>query len=157
MLFPIDHLMDEDACYQQLLDWLHPDGLGCPGCGGTNAGIHRFYREPVLDYRCKDCGKVYNIFTGTDFCGTRRRPSELVLILRGIANGEPTAKLARELKCSRPHLLELRHKLQANLAARCDRTPLPDPVVEADEMYQNAGEKRRAASRPEGPAAAARP
>ena len=33
--------------------------------------------------------------------------------------------------------------------------PLDDPVLEADETYQNAGEKRRAASRPGGPAAAA--
>jgi hypothetical protein len=33
--------------------------------------------------------------------------------------------------------------------------PLDDPAVEADEAYQNAGEKRRAPHRPGGPAAAA--
>jgi transposase-like protein len=141
MDFPIQHLMDEPACYAELLGWLHPLGLACPRCRGRDARVHRYYREPVLDYRCKDCGRVYNAFTGTAFTKTRRRPSDLVLILRGITTGVPTARLARELKCSRPHLLKLRHKLQGNALAKRDPTPLPDDEVEADEMYKNAGEK----------------
>jgi transposase len=141
MDFPLAHLMDETACYGQLLDWLHPNGLRCPRCGRTEAWVHRYTREPVLDYRCKGCGKVYNAFTGTALRKTRRRPSELILILRGIATAVPTARLARELRCSRPHLLQLRHRLQANALARRDRDPLPDDRVEADEMYKNAGEK----------------
>jgi transposase len=139
--FPITHLMDQDACYRQLLQWLHPGGLACPRCRGTDAWVHRYYRAPVLDYRCKGCGKVYNAFTGTAFHKTRRRPCELVLILRGVAAGTTTARLARELGCSRPHLLRLRHTLQANALAGLDRGPLPDDRVEADEMYKNAGEK----------------
>jgi hypothetical protein len=39
---------------------------------------------------------MFNAFTGAALAGTHRRPSELVLILRGIARG-PTARLAREL------------------------------------------------------------
>jgi transposase-like protein len=141
--FPIADLMDQDACYRRLLQWLHPGGLACPRCRGTDAYVHRRYRAPVLDYRCKGCGRVYNAFTATALRKTRRRPCELVLILRGIARGEPTARLARELNCSRPHLLGLRHKLQANALAGLDRTPLADDHVEADEMYKNAGEKGR--------------
>jgi transposase-like protein len=133
--------MDETACYVQLLEWLHPSGLRCPRCGTTDAWVHRCYREPVLDYRCKGCGSVYNAFTGTSLKKIRRRPSELILILRGIATAVPTARLARELRCSRSHLLELRHRLQANVLARRESTPLPDDRVEADEMYKNAGEK----------------
>lgn len=151
MDFPIAELMDQDACYRRLLDWLHPDGLACPGCRGTDAYVQRSYRAPVLDYRCRRCGKVYNAFTGTAFAGTRRRPSELVLILRAVAQGISTARLARELGCSRPHLLELRHKLQANALAGLDRTPPPDDHVEADEMYQNAGEKGRKHADPSDP------
>jgi transposase-like protein len=149
--FPIADLMDQDACYRQLLEWLHPDGLACPRCRGTDAYVHRRYRAPVLDYRCKGCGKVYNAFTATALRQTRRRPCELVLILRGIARGEPTARLARELGCSRPHLLGLRHKLQANALAGLDRTPLADDHVEADEMYKNAGEKGRRHADPKDP------
>jgi transposase len=140
--FPIHDLMNEDACYQFLLDLFHPDGLRCPRCGlAEGFYIHRYYREPILDYRCSRCNRVFNAWTRTVFQGTHWQPSQIVLILRGFAQGTPTAQLARELACSRRHLLELRHRLQAQAQAGLDRAPLNDPVVEADEMYQNAGEK----------------
>jgi transposase-like protein len=163
MDMPVAELMDEQACYDYLVSVLHPHGLGCPGCGARQEsgklGVHRRHRAPVLDYQCGGCGKVFNAFAGTPLAGTSRRPSQLVLILRGVAKGESTAGLSRELGCSRTHLLALRHRLQANAAewlGRFDSGPLPDEVVEADEMYQNAGEKRREARRPRRPAAAAR-
>ena len=37
MDFPLDGLMDEQACYDRLVALLHPDGLACPRCGGTDA------------------------------------------------------------------------------------------------------------------------
>jgi transposase-like protein len=133
-----------------LLGLLHPDGLSCPRCGGADAFVHRYAREPVLDYRCRGCGAVYNAFTGTDWHKTHFRPSQVVLILRSFAQGRSTAGLARELGCSRAHLLERRHRMQARAlaAAEAGATPLPDGTVEADEAYQNAGEKRRPAHRP---------
>jgi transposase-like protein len=145
--FPIADLLDEHACYRWLVGLLHPEGLACPRCGGTDAYVHRYHRDPVLDYRCKGCGKVYNAFTGTDWQGTHFRPSQIVLILRGFAQGRSTAGLARELKAGRGHLLDRRHRAQARAleAAEANATPLPDGTVEADEMYQNAGEKRRPA------------
>jgi hypothetical protein len=50
--------------------------------------------------------------------------------------------LARELNCNRPRLLELRHAIHDNAIRGKDDTTLADAVVEVDEMYQNAGEKR---------------
>ena len=156
MDFPITQLMDEDACYRYLLEVLHADGLACPRCGGRDGlKVHRRHRAPVLDYRCSACKRVFNAFTGTAFHKTHRRPSEVVLILRGIAQGVTTARLARELRRSRPPLLGLRHRLQASALRAATDAPLDDPAVEADEMYQNAGEKRRPAQRPRRPAAAA--
>jgi hypothetical protein len=98
---------------------------------------------------------VFNAFTGTLLQGTRRRPAELVLVLRGIAQGVPTARLAGELGCDRKELLALRHRLQHAAWRFRDQRRLGDGVVEADEMFQNAGEKRGAAHRPGRPAAAA--
>ena len=113
MDFPIDDLLDEEACYERLLTWIHPGGLTCPGCHHDDRlHIHRRDREPVLDYRCGHCGRVFNAFTGTALQGTHYRPSTLVMILRGVAQGVSTAQLARELKCDRGHLLALRHRLQ---------------------------------------------
>ena len=143
MDFPTAALMDEGACYDALVAWLHPDGLACPRCGRRDClGVHRRHRDPVLDYRCQACRRVSNAFTGTLFHGTRSRPSALVLILRGVAQGVPTAQLSRELNRDRPRPLELRHRLQHAAWAFRDQSRLPDRVVEADEMDQNAGEKR---------------
>ena len=99
----------------------------------------------MLDHRCRACGRVFNVFTGTALAGTHRRPSELVLILRGISKGETTAGLAEELGCSRSHLHGLRQRLQANAAdvlPHADPAPLAgDAAVEADEACIAAGEK----------------
>ena len=155
MDFPITDLMDEDACYAKLVEWLHPEGLVCPHCHGDDRRmVHRRHRVPILDFRCDRCGRVFNAFTGTILHGIRRRSSQLVLIVRGIAQGVPTAQLARELDCDRSELLHLRHRLQDAAFRGRDRLPLDDRVLEADELYQNAGEKRRPAPRPRRPAAA---
>ena len=157
MDFPIADLMDEDACYAKLVSWLHPKGLACPRCGACDdLGVHRRHRAPILDLRCKACRRVFNAFTGTALHGTKRRPVELVLIVRGFAQGVPTAQLARELGCDRSELLGFRHRLQAAAWRGLDRTPLGDATTEADEAFQNAGEKRRAAHRPRRPAASPR-
>jgi transposase-like protein len=155
MDFSLLDLLDQEACYDFLLEALHPDGLRCPSCGGQHWTVHRVHRDPVLDYRCA-CGRVFNAWTGTALQGTQRSPAELVLIVRGIAQGAPTARLARELECSRSHLLQLRHRLQHRAWVRFPRRLLPDAAAEADEMFQNAGEKRYPASRPRRPAAPAR-
>lgn len=142
MDFPILDLLDEEACYNQLVAWLHPEGMSCPECGqADHLRIHRRSREPVVDYRCGHCGRVFNAFTGTALQGIHYRPRTILLIVRGIAQGVSTAQLARELNCDRGHLLTLRHRLQDLAFRRRHRLPLDDPVVEGDEMYQNAGEK----------------
>ena len=157
MDFPITDLMDEDACYAKLVAWLHPEGLACPRCHRADRmRVHRSHRAPVRDFRCGHCRRVFNAFTGTILHGIRRRPSELVLIVRGIAQGVPTAQLARELGCDRSELLELRHRLQDAAFRNRDRMPLDDEVLEADEAYQNAGEKGRPAPRSRRPATPAR-
>ena len=156
MDFPLIDLMDERACYERLLSLLHPDGLACPRCGAADRlGIHRRHRDPVIDYQCGHCRRVFNAFTGTPLQGIRRPPAQLLLILRGIAEAAPTAQMARELGCDRKHLLELRHRLQGNALLGLDCNPLDDAAVEADEAYVNAGEKRHPASRPGRPAPAA--
>jgi transposase-like protein len=139
--------------YQKIVAILHPDGLACPRCQSRDGfRVHRRTRDPVLDYRCS-CGRVFNAFTETVFHKTHRRPSEILLILRGIAQGTTTARLARELNRHRQHLQHLRHRLQEQALRAADPLPLEDAAVEADEMDQNAGEKRPPAPRSRRPAA----
>jgi transposase-like protein len=156
MDFPIVDLMDPGACYRFLVESLHPAGLSCPRCQRSDGmGVQARHRAPVMDYRCSHCGRVFNAYTGTPLHGTRRPPAQWVLILRGFAQGTPTAQLARELGCDRMHLLDLRHRLQEHAAqAAAEVGVVPGATTEADEMFQNAGEKRAPAPEPGRPAPA---
>ena len=140
--FSTVELMDEQRCYDYLVEILHPDGLCCPECKTpvVQSKVHRRDRTPVLYFRCS-CGRIYNAFAGTLWQGTHHRCCVIVRILQGFAQGTPTLHLAKELGIDRKHLLERRHKIQELAVQACNRDPLPDEVVEADEMYQNAGEK----------------
>ncbi len=143
IIFPIYELMGEQNCYDFLLKMLHPDGLHCPNVHPlpSDQAPHDRHRDPIFDYRCRECGKVYNIFTNTILSGIRYSCVSLVLILRGIAQGVPTKHLAEELGIDRSNLLKLRHAIQNLAMENLPRSPLPDCKTEADEMYQNAGEK----------------
>ena len=109
--------------------------------GRDDLVVHHRHHDPIIDYRCAGCRRVFNAFTGTLLQGTKRRPVELVLIHRGFAQGVPTAQLARELGGDRKKLPQLRHRLQHAADRFRDQSWLDDEVMEADEMYQNAGEK----------------
>jgi len=65
MAFSITELLDEQACYEFLVSVLHPTGLQCPASHRVAAGQapHMSDRAPVVDYRCRRCGKVFNVFT----------------------------------------------------------------------------------------------
>ena len=148
MDFPLGDLLDPERCYDFLLSLVHPHGLGCPnGHSLDEAFIHKCDRTPILDYRGKTCGRCFNLFRGTVLQGTHYNEVQIVQLLHGIAEGKPTAQLAREMGVDRKGLLVRRHPLQALASQARSPKPLPDAVVEVDEMDQNAGEKRRKAFR----------
>ena len=139
--FPIDDLLDEDACLAWLEKHLYPEGLHCPRCGAPERRpARRAAAFPA--YRCQQCDRFYTVLTGTVLAKTHQTPAKLVLILRGIAKGESTARLARELGLCRRQMHTIRHRVQGNLYASLPTTAMADGVFEADELYQNAGEKR---------------
>jgi transposase-like protein len=147
--------MDREACLNWIQEYFHPKGLKCPHCraGFEQARWFRRTKRSELDvYRCQECKGIYNVYSGTVFEGRYFRPEQTVLFIRGVCQGKPTAKLARELAISRPTATEIRHQLQANAEREQPETPLADEEVETDEMFQNAGEKRCVAWRPRRPA-----
>jgi len=142
MIFSIIELMNEQKCYDYLNQILHPQGLSCPTCQCSvqDSKIHRRDRAPILCYTCPN-GHIYNTFTKTAWQGTHHSCPVILRILQGFSQGTSTSHLAQELDIDRKHLLVHRHKLQGFAAKASIRTALPDDVTEADEMYQNAGEK----------------
>jgi hypothetical protein len=102
-------------------------------------------------YRCRACDGYCTLLTGTVLEKTRQRPATLVL-LRGMAKGEPTARLARELGLSRKQRHTLRQRIQTRLNATAPTDMMVGTAFEADELYQNAGENKHTASRAPRPA-----
>jgi hypothetical protein len=92
-------------------------------------------------YRCRTYYGYYTLLTGTVFKKTRRRPATLVLLLRAIAKGEPTARFARELGLPRKQHHTLRQRIQANLIETAPTAAICGTAFKVDELYQNAGEK----------------
>jgi hypothetical protein len=90
------------------------------------------------------------------FAHKQLRPAQVILLLRGVCKGESTASLSRELQVAYDTVHHLRQQLHANARRLQPNTPLPDAVTETDEMFQNAGEKRRKTPRSDRSAASAR-
>jgi transposase len=63
----------------------------------------------------------------------------LVLLLHGIAKGEPTARLARELGRFRKQFHTRRRRLEANLHETTPTDVMTGTAVEAGELYPKAG------------------
>lgn len=151
--FPITNLLNEQESYNYLLNILHPQGLRCPhGHPLPNSQApHMRDHAPIFDYRCRECGAVFNLFTGTLWTGTHFSCPEIVLIMRGFVQGTPTLQLSEELGCNYGNLLNIRHKIQADAFLNRKTQPLTDTVSEGDEMFQNAGEKGEFHPNPEDP------
>jgi transposase-like protein len=141
--FPITEMLDDSICLLWLARHLHPAGFACPHCHSRE---RRFFRQQgdFPAYRCRTCDGYYTLLTHTVFEKTRQRSATLVLLLRGIAKGEPTARLARELGLSRNQLHTLRQRIQAHLNESAPTDVMMGTAFEADERDQNAGEKKHA-------------
>jgi len=111
--FSPEDLLDEQLCYNFLLQSFAPNGLTCPNDHPLpeNQAPHDRTKDPVFDYKCRTCGKVYNLFTHTIWRGTRYPCSKILLIMRGLLNDESTTQIARELEIDRPHLAKRRQDL----------------------------------------------
>ena len=120
LAFPIVDLLDETRCYEMLVTVLHPEGLRCPQGHMLPAhqAPHRRERAPLVDFRCRVCGAVFNAFTNTALHRARYSCPLLVLILRGFLHGMTTMHLAEELHLNRPHLLAFRHRIHGLALAR---------------------------------------
>lgn len=145
MDFPILDLLDDDESVRWLEKHFHPDGFGCPHCGAArdDAWFFRVNAGSGLSvYRCRQCRGIYNLYSGTVFAGSQLPPGQVLLLLRGVLQGQPSKQMARELGLREKTVLLWRHRLQARAEAVQPTTPLPDGVVESDELFQNAGKKR---------------
>jgi hypothetical protein len=126
--FPIDDLLDQKRCHDLLFRVMHPEGLRCPRGHALppDQAPHDRHRAPIFDYRCRECGAVYNLFTGSIWSKSRLPCSKIVLILRGIAHGVPTAHLSRWSEVSRHVAWDWnKHLPRGRARSCCARRALP--------------------------------
>jgi transposase-like protein len=103
---------NDRACYEMLVAFLHPNGLACPRCQATTGlRVHRRHREPVIDFICANCFRVFNAWTGTAIQGVHRPPGQILYVMSRVIEVIPTARIARELGCHRRGVLLLRRRL----------------------------------------------
>lgn len=115
MDFPITDLLDEELSVAWLMKHFHPDGLKCPHCQAEHQEA-RYFRTNVGSglavYRCQQCDGIYHLYSGTLFEGSQLTPSQVVLLLRGVVQGQSSAQLSRELDLAYKTVLKWRHRLQ---------------------------------------------
>jgi hypothetical protein len=159
MIFPITDLWDDASSSQWSAQYFHPPGFGCPHCksGVEQAGVVRHAKRGWVDYRCKHCDRVYNLYSGTRFAGCGLSARQAVLLIRGVCKGESSAPLTEELGVCRSTGPLLRQKVQAKGYRRLAEEALPDSDPETEERCQKAGEKRAPPRRPRRSAPATRP
>ena len=148
MEFPITDLLSDEQSEAWIIEHFHPEGLKCPSCRSPveKAGLFRMTRKSKLKvYCCRECRSIYNLYTGTVFQQHHLRPQQVVLLIRGVLKGEPSNVLSTELDLNYFTVLNLRRELQKNAEHLQPNTSLPDLEAEADELFQNAGEKRSGA------------
>lgn len=151
IVWSINELMDEQACHDALLAVLHPEGLKCPNGHPLppDQAPHDRHRAPIYDYRCRECGRVYNLFSGTLFQGSHYPCSVWVLLIKGIVQGTPTEHLAKETKVSFKNLLRRRHQLQAFIEEVFP--PLSPSAGPGDRSRRAVPERRREGRTPRRP------
>ena len=113
MIFPIAELLDEMESLSWVEKYFHPKGLNCPGCGATREQAREFrqHKRGFVDYRCYQCQRTYNLYTGTVFAGSNLEPRRVVLLIRGVCKGDPATVLAEELALSRQGIHRWRKRL----------------------------------------------
>src|SRR5918911_3409290 len=127
MIFPITDLLDDKQTEEWLLEHFHPKGLRCPKCASTRRRFFRYTETSRLTvYRCLECEGIYNLYSGTLFEKKHLSPSQVVLLLRGVAKGGSSMRLAQELGVSRSTVHDLRKELQGNARRLQLEAPLTD-------------------------------
>jgi transposase-like protein len=86
MIFPLTDLLDDQESVAWVEKHFHPKGLRCPGCGATTQQAREFrtHKRGFVDYRCHNCQRTYNLYTGTIFAGSNLEPRRVVLLVRSL-------------------------------------------------------------------------
>lgn len=104
-------LLDGTACYVELCNKIHPQGLACGHCGSNDRMGHGSSRKGYPRYKCRSCGGIYTILSGTPFNGTRLNAKELILFMRMWDYDRPAHEIAAAVGQNRDTIYLLKKNL----------------------------------------------
>jgi hypothetical protein len=146
MDFPILEITDEALAEPGRRRPFHPNGLGGPhgGAGVDHARpVGPTRRRHVPPQRGRPCEKVDTVDAGTVWAHKPLRPTQVLLLVPGLGQGEASAALARELARASDPVPHGRPPIQRKALRVPPERPLPEAVTETDESFQKAGANRR--------------
>jgi transposase-like protein len=146
-LVSLSSLIDDAKCYALVRQQRWPDGVRCPGCGGTT--VIRHGRDDIQPqrqrYRCKGCGARFDDLTGTVLAGHRQPPRVRVLCLYLMGLNLSNRQIAQELDLGETDVQARTEQLRYGLTAKLPPARL-EGAVEIDEVYVVAGHKGQPAA-----------
>ena len=129
MDFPMIDLLDDAQSIAWLEQPFHPTGQQCPHCQAPRADA-RFFRinrgSGLPVWRCHHCQGIYNLYSGTVFAGSQLAPVHVVLLVRGVLQGQPSAVGAGNW-LDRANRVEVAPPLARACRAVAARNPTPRP------------------------------
>lgn len=145
-LINLSSLIDDARCFELIRQHRWPEGTRCPHWGGpVNRDGHDDARPHRQCYRCQGCGGHFDDLTGTILAG-RHQPLRIwVLCLYFMGLNLSNRQIAGELGLNEDDVQAMTEQLRQGLTGAMDE-PLPDGVVEIDEVYVTAGHKRHPAA-----------
>jgi hypothetical protein len=132
--FPIAEPLDDSICLISAERYLHLASFACHRCHSPERRLFPQPRE-FHPCRCRTRDGYYTLLTNTVFKKTSQRPATLVLLLRGIAKGAPSACLAREWGMSRQQLPTLRRHVETHLGNTVSAGVMAGTTFAAAELY----------------------
>ena len=154
-LVNLSGLMDDAKCFAFVRQHRWPDGVRCPGCGGSSV-----IRDGCDDtqphrqrYRCKACAGRFDDLTGTVLAGHHQPLRVWVLCLCFMGLNLSNRQIAGELGLAVSDVQAMTEQLRRGLAAKAPAVELegavePDARASSgiDEVYVVAGHKGQPAA-----------
>lgn len=110
---PMFELIGKDLSDAFVEKILHPKGLVCAKCKGPERIRYGLTSNGFQSYRCKDCGKIYSVLTGTIFSGTAMDSRRLVVFMRMLGMGSKDGEICEQIGLVVSSVAEWRRKLAA--------------------------------------------
>jgi transposase-like protein len=147
-LVNLSSLVDDAKCDALVRQQRWPEGVRCPGCGGS-ATVLRHGRDDTQEqrqrYRCKDCRSRFDDLTGTVLAGHHQPLRVRVLCLYLMGLNLSNRQIAQELDLAETDVQAMTEALRQGLTARLPPVVLQGEV-EIDEVYVVAGHKGQPAA-----------